>query len=154
MSISHKTETIILNSYFSQFKKTDSPTFTKIMNLYKVENMFNSLYKGGFSNWDSYVTNSKFKYSHVLGLKENGEFYSDMDIAEIKKKLDENFIYPYVLKKQKNVVKEVKFIGIKKEYYKDNYNKIKFYIYDEDRTYYYILDSHYKYVKKYKYNDW
>lgn len=121
---------------------TKPPIMTETMNLYKVNYKGDSLF-----NNKNYLTKTSFNLMYSLNYNQRGEFYSNMSTKEIKEILD-RYSPIYTVKKHKNITKEVKFIGIEKKDY--IYCEVIPYIYYIDDTHYYVLESEYERVKKYK----
>ena len=121
---------------------TKPPTMTETMNLYKVNYKGDSLF-----NNKNYLTKTSFNLMYSLNYNQRGEFYSNMSTKEIKEILD-RYSSIYSVKKHKNITKEVKFIGIEKKDY--IYCHVIPYIYYINDTHYYVLESEYERVIKYK----
>lgn len=129
-------------------KKEEVETIiTKEMRLFKLEELSPGYF--GTDNYDNIITAKRRLYiGRNFVWNKNYEFYSDMNNTELKKELIEWVGSKFILKCHKGATRQVKFRLINKEYYE--YNKIKFYCFDEDKDNYYILDKYYDEVKKLK----
>jgi len=132
---------------YNKPEEKENITITKEMRLFKLDKI-DPKYCNNKSTDNILTVKRRFYYGRNPVWSNNFEFYSDMTNEELKKELINWFGSEFSVKCKKDTIKSFTFKGIDKNYYE--YNDIKYYCFDEDEKYYYILDKYYEKVKEFK----